>query len=150
LAYVPWPRRLFARRLGGSSGSRCGSPFFPRVLIRLVGLDVAVLQRLEVAVLECEALELVAEPQQFESIASQFAGQPGGRLAPGEASDDQQQLHGPPLRALKRRPGEGVEDASASTASVIEYRCSIASVDVKCVTATATWASQPVRMQPGQ
>src|SRR5436305_801519 len=36
LAYVPWPRRLFARRRGGSPGSRCGSPFFPRVLVRLV------------------------------------------------------------------------------------------------------------------
>src|SRR5262249_4749029 len=35
----------FARRLGGSRGSGCGTPFFPRVLIRLVGLDEVVRQR---------------------------------------------------------------------------------------------------------
>src|SRR4051812_48704843 len=73
LAYVPWPRRLFARRRGGSPGSRCGSPFFPRVLVRLVRLDVGVLQRVEVAEPVCQVLELVADLQEFEPIALQFA-----------------------------------------------------------------------------
>src|SRR5918998_3742072 len=38
LSHVPWPGRLLARRRGGSSGSVCGTPFFPRVLVHLVGL----------------------------------------------------------------------------------------------------------------
>src|SRR5262249_46285764 len=45
LSQVPWPRTLFARRRGGSSGSVCGTPFFPRILIHLVGLHGAVGQR---------------------------------------------------------------------------------------------------------
>src|SRR5260221_5689718 len=36
LSYVPCPRCLLARRRGGSAGSRCGSPFFPRILIHLI------------------------------------------------------------------------------------------------------------------
>src|SRR5258708_3297811 len=36
LSYVPCPRCLFARRRGGSAGSRWGSLFFPRILIQLI------------------------------------------------------------------------------------------------------------------
>src|SRR5947209_6587736 len=62
-AYVPWPRRLLARRRGGSAGSRCGTPFFPRILVCLVRLDVGVLQGIDVAEARCQVLELVPEPQ---------------------------------------------------------------------------------------
>src|SRR5439155_17550511 len=44
-AQVPWPRFLLARRRGGSGGSRCRTPFFPRVLVQLVGLGHPVGQR---------------------------------------------------------------------------------------------------------
>lgn len=40
LSYVPRPLRLFARRRGGSSGSGCLRPFFPHVLVQLVGLEL--------------------------------------------------------------------------------------------------------------
>src|SRR5260370_2258174 len=36
LSYVPCPRALLARRRGGSAGSRCGSLFFPRILVQLI------------------------------------------------------------------------------------------------------------------
>src|SRR5260221_5937727 len=36
LGYLPGTRALFARRRGGSAPSRCGSPFFPRVLVQLI------------------------------------------------------------------------------------------------------------------
>src|SRR3954469_5642093 len=42
---VPWPLAWFARRRGGSSGSVCGTPSFPRVLIHLVGLGPVIRQR---------------------------------------------------------------------------------------------------------
>jgi hypothetical protein len=35
---------LLARRRGGSAASKCFSPFFPRILIHLVGLDNLVRQ----------------------------------------------------------------------------------------------------------
>src|SRR5262249_53882255 len=38
VAPVPCPLALFARRRGGSAGSVCTTPFFPRVLVHLVGL----------------------------------------------------------------------------------------------------------------
>jgi hypothetical protein len=149
LVKVPWPRRWFARRRGGSSGSRCGSPFFPRVLVRLIGLDDAILQRAEAAVLEGQALELVAELQQLEPVALQLAGQPGRRRAMGEAAEDQQQLDGPPLRAPQRRAGEGIEDAPAVAAAVLEDRGPVPPVDVEGVMAMTARAGQAIRMQPG-
>src|SRR5512147_465742 len=45
---VPWPLRLWARRRGGSSGSSCATPLFPRILVHLVGLDHLVVQRVTV------------------------------------------------------------------------------------------------------
>ena len=45
LSQVPWPGARFPRRRGGSSGSRCGTPFFPRILVHLVGLHHLVVSR---------------------------------------------------------------------------------------------------------
>src|SRR4051794_16394367 len=56
---VPWPRTLFARHRGGSSGSRCGTPVFLRVLVGLVGLQDLVIQWHPVAVPEGHILEPV-------------------------------------------------------------------------------------------
>jgi hypothetical protein len=139
---------LFARRRGGSSGSRCGSPFFPRVLVRLVRLDVAVLQGVEVAEPVGQVLELVAELQEFEPIAPQLAGQPRRRRALGEAAEDQQQRDRPPLRALQRRAGEGIEDASTRPAAIVEDRGTVASVDGGRVGAMTARTGQALGMQP--
>src|SRR4029079_17039506 len=48
LSNVPWPRRLWARRRGGSPGAVCGRPFFPRVDVALVGLGDRVGERTRV------------------------------------------------------------------------------------------------------
>src|SRR5437868_6741340 len=45
LSYVPRPRRLLARRRGGSCESPCQSPFFPRILEHFVGFDFQIAQR---------------------------------------------------------------------------------------------------------
>jgi hypothetical protein len=121
---------LFARRRGGSSGSRCASPFFPRVLVRLVGLDVGVLQGIGVAEPEREIPELVSEPQELESVASQLAGQLRRRHALGEAAEDQHERDRPPLGAPQGRAGEGVEDAPTCPAAIVEDRGPVASVDI--------------------
>src|SRR5215469_17699531 len=63
VAKVPWPRRLLARRRGGSSGSSCGMPFFPRVLVHLIGLDHRVVQRVAVQTDAGALLESVPQGQ---------------------------------------------------------------------------------------
>ena len=45
LANVSRPRRLLARRRGGSSGLPCHSPFFPRILEHLIGFGFLIFQR---------------------------------------------------------------------------------------------------------
>src|SRR5215470_18155686 len=81
---VPCPGRALARRRGGSSGSRCGTPFFPRILVGLVGLQHVVVQRHDVAVAEGEVLEPMPQVQQLGAVAAQLAGQLGGGDALGE------------------------------------------------------------------
>src|SRR3954453_21896413 len=69
---VPWPLRLLARRRGGSSGAVCGIPFFPRVLVHLVGLDHLIVQRVAVQADSGAPLQSVPEGQQLLAIAAQL------------------------------------------------------------------------------
>src|SRR5262249_162203 len=108
---VPWPTAWLARRLGGSSSSRCGMPFFPRVLEHLVGLDRRVGQRRPVEPPEGQLLEAMAEFEQFGTAAPKLAGELCGGDAPGDAAEDQDQFDRPTLGPPERRAGEGVEDA---------------------------------------
>src|SRR5262249_38656644 len=70
---VPSPLRLLARRRGGSSGSSCGMPFFPRVLVHLVGLDHVIIQGVAVEVESGTLLKPVPQGQQLHAIAAQLA-----------------------------------------------------------------------------
>ena len=125
---MPWPTAMLARRLVRSSSSRRGTPFFPRVLEHLVGLDRRVGQRRPVEVPEGELLEAVAEREQFGAAAPQLAGELGGGDALGDAAEDQDQLDRPPLGRLECRAGEGVEDAAAGGASIDQDRGTVAAV----------------------
>src|SRR5215471_8112016 len=97
---VPWPLRLLARRRGGSSRSSCGTPFFPRVLVHLVGLDRAVVQRVAVQADPGPLLEPVPEAQQFLAIAAQLARHPGRRGALSDPVEDHQELRGAAMGPL--------------------------------------------------
>src|SRR6059036_881891 len=70
---VPCPLRLLARRRGGSAGSACGMPFFPRVLVHLVRLDYLIVERVAVQAEAGPVLEPVSEGQQFLAVAAQLA-----------------------------------------------------------------------------
>src|SRR5262249_4297707 len=88
-AQVPCPGRALARRRGGSSGSGCGTPFFPRILAGLVRLQHSVVQRQDVAIAVGGALEPVPQLQQPRAVAARLAGQSRRGGALGEAADDQ-------------------------------------------------------------
>src|SRR5262245_9654 len=92
LAKAPWPRRRLARRRGGPAGSGCGTPFFPRVDVSLVGLVHLVSQRVAVQPEQSMTLEAVSQLEQVLAIATQLAGQLGRRCRLSDAADDQQQL----------------------------------------------------------
>src|SRR5512135_774132 len=92
VAKVPWPLRLLARRRGGSSGSSCGIPFFPRVLVHLVGLDHVVVQRVAVQADSGALPEPVPQGQQFLAIAAQLARHLCRGSAPSDPAEDHQEL----------------------------------------------------------
>ena len=75
------------------------------------------------------ALQDEGRQGQLLAVAAQLAGELGGGHPLGDASEDQHQLDGPPLGALKERPGEGVEHPSAARATVIDDRVAVAVVD---------------------
>src|SRR5947209_5493042 len=75
VSQVPWPFAWFPRRRGGSSGSVCGPPFFPRVLVHLVGLGVVVRQRRVVGGGQRTGLDLMAQFQQVLAADPDRAGE---------------------------------------------------------------------------
>src|SRR4051794_32178468 len=147
LSHVPWPRTLFARRRGGSSGAGCGTPFFPRVLVRLVGLQHLVIQRHPVAVPEGQVLEPVPQVQQLRAVALQLPGQLCGGDTLCEPADDQHEFGRPPLDPVEGRVGEGVEHPPAVAAPVVQDRGSAAAVDGHTVALMTAWAGEPVGVQ---
>src|SRR3954471_14161297 len=146
---VPWPRALFARRRGGSSGSVCGTPFFPRILVGLVGLDEVVRQRPARGGGRGAGLDLVPKPQQVRPAGPRFAGQPRGRYPLDEPPQDQQDRGGGAVGPLPGGAGEQIEHPPACLAPVVDDRAPIAAaVDVVGVAAAAaTRAGQSVGVE---
>ena len=129
VAKVPCPRRLLARRRGGSSGSACLRPFFPRVLEHLVGFGLAVGKGPAGQARPGEALQPVAQVEQVPAATAQFAGQLRSGGALGDAPHDEDDLGGGTLGALEQGAGPGVEDAAAAGAAVVEDGAAVAAVD---------------------
>jgi hypothetical protein len=123
-------------------------PFFPRILVGLVGLQDLVVQRHQVAIPKGQVLESVPQVQQLGAVAIQLPRQLGGGDALGKTADDQYQLAGPPLEAMQSRAGEGVEDPLAVAATEVQDRVAAAPVDDHPVVSLATRAGKTVGMQP--
>ena len=87
-------------------------PFFPRVLVHLVGLDDGVAQRVAVQPDPGVLLEPVPQFQQVHAVAAQLAGQPRGRDALGDAAEDQDDLRRAALNPLEGGPGPGAGSPS--------------------------------------
>ena len=146
LAKVPWPRRLLARRRGGSAGSGCGMPFSPAFWYISSASTTASPSGLRSSPDPGVALEPVPQLQQLHPVAAQLAGQPGGGGALGEAAEDQR-LGGAALRPLQGGAGPGVEDAAAGRAAVVEDRGAVAAVDPEAVARAAARAGQALGVE---
>jgi len=123
-------------------------PFFPRILVGLVGLQDLVVQRHPVAIAKGQILESVPQVQQLGAVAIQLARQLGGGDALGETAEDQYQRAGLSLDAMQSRAGEGVEDPFAVAATEVQDRVAAAPVDDHPIVSLAARAGQTAGMQP--
>jgi len=151
LSQVPCPNALLARRRGGSSGSVCGTPFFPRVLVHLVGLDRAVGQRGGPGLGGGPGAGLHPVPplEQVAAAALQLAGQPGGGAALGEAAEDQHHLAGAEVGLVPVGAGEGIVDRPTVLAAIVQRRLAGVAAD-EGVAAAAAGAAQATGVQQGE
>ena len=97
-------------------------PFFPRVLVHLIGLDHRVIQRVAVQPDPSVLLEAVPQLQEVLAVAAQLAGHLCRGLARGDAAEDQEDLGGAAMRPLEDGPGPGVEDTAAGAALIVQDR----------------------------
>ena len=133
----------FARRLGGSSGSVCGIPFFPRILVQLVGLGPVVRQGRAVGGGQRTGLDRVPQPEQMLAADPQLAGEFRGGHPLGDAAEDQEDLGGAEMGPLPGGVGEHVEDPAAALAAVIEdRRLGATAVDVEAVAGVTAGAGE--------
>jgi hypothetical protein len=122
-------------------------PFFPRVLIHLVGLDRLVVQRQGVGRLQGRALEPVAEFQQVLAVPVQLTGQPRGGLALSDPPEDQEDLGGSPMGLVEGGAGEEIEHATAAVAAVVEDRGAVPSVNLQGVAGLTARAGEAVGVE---
>ena len=126
---------------------RVGMPFFPRVDVRLVGLDRGVIQRVAVQPEQGVALEPVAQLKQVLAVAAQLAGLLGGGLALSDPPEDQEDPRGAAMGPLQAGAGEGVEDPAAVAAAVARDRGAVAIVDLQAAPLTAAGAGQSLGVE---
>jgi hypothetical protein len=126
----------------------CGTPFFPRVLIHLIGLDRRVVHGERVGGEQGLLLELVPQPQQVLPVSVQLAGQLRGGDALGDAPKDEKDLRGSAVGLLEDGLCEGVEDP-ATRAAVVQDRIMGPAVDPEGASALAAWAGEALRVEDG-
>jgi len=122
-------------------------PFFPRVLVHLVGLDHLVVQRVAVQTDSGALLESVPEGQQLLAITAQLAGHSrrGGPLS--DPAEDHQEWRGAAMGPLQGGPREGVEDPAASAALEVHHGGAMTAVDPQALPLSAARAGQAVRVE---
>jgi hypothetical protein len=148
LEKFPCPRRLFARRRGGSSGFGCRIPFFPRVLEHLVRFGLRSRDHADPGGgFRGAFLEPVPQVQQVHPIAPQFPRQLSGRGSLCEPPEDQNPLGRGPTGSLERGSGVPVEHPTAVGAPVVQDRCPVPSLNPHPIGPLAPRARQAVGVQ---
>jgi hypothetical protein len=113
LSYVPRPRRLLARRRGGSCGSPCHSLFFPRVLEHFVGFDFQIAQgRLRLDPFGI-GLQVMSDFGGGRPTDTQFSRYLGRRFSLTHCPDKQDCLLRSKVAPFKHRPAVQIVDPPA-------------------------------------
>jgi hypothetical protein len=126
----------------------CGTPFFPRILVHLVGLDLFVRQWHTLGVGQRAGLDRMPQPKQVLAADSQFAGQFRGGLSLGDAAEDQKDLRGAQVGPLPGGVSEHIEDPAAILAAMIDDRgIGTSAVNVEAIAGATTRASEPLGVE---
>jgi hypothetical protein len=129
----------------------CGTPFFPRVLVHLVGLGLIVRQRRAVRGGQGAGLDRVPQPQQMLAADPHLTGEFRGGHPLRDAPEDQEDLAGAEVGPLPGGAGEQVEDPAAALAAVVnDRRLGAMAMDVQPVPGGATGADQAAGMEQVQ
>jgi hypothetical protein len=123
-------------------------PFFPRILVQLIGLGVVIRQRRAVGFGQRAGLDLMSQAEQVLAADAEFAGELGGGRPLGDAAEDQEDLSGAQMGPLPGCVGEHVEDPAAALAAVIDDRSvRAAAVDVESLAGAAAGASEAIGVE---
>jgi hypothetical protein len=127
----------------------CGTPFFPRILVHLVGLGPVVRQPLAVDGGQRTCLDLVPQPQQMLATDPHLASELRGGDPLGDAAEDQKDLGGAEVSPLPGGPGEHIEHSTACLAAVVEDRgIGVTAVDVEALAGATPRAGEPLGVEP--
>jgi hypothetical protein len=117
-------------------------------LVHLVGLGPVVRQGRAVGGGERACLDRMPQPEQMLAADPQLAGESRGRLPPGDAAEDQEDLRGAQVCPLPGGVGEHVEDPATGFAAVIDDRgVGTAAVDVEAVAGATAGAGEPLGVE---
>lgn len=122
-------------------------PFFPRILVHLVGLGDGIGHGRLVQGLLRQALQAMSERQQFGAVQTEFTRQLRRGDSLSDAAQDQHDLGWRFGRSGKHRPREGVEDAAAGTTAVIQHRFPMPTMNGESFVGLTSRTGQPIRMQ---
>jgi hypothetical protein len=126
----------------------CGTPFFPRILVHLVGLGPVVRQRLAVDGGQRTGLDRMPQPQQVLATDPHLAGEFRGGDPLGDAAEDQEDLGGAEVSALPVCSREQIEHPAARLAAVVDDRgVGVTAVDVEALAGTTPGAGEPLGVE---
>ena len=123
-------------------------PFFPRVLVHLVGLGVVIRQWGAVGGGQRPRLDLVSQPEQMLAADADLASEFGRGHTLGDTSEDQEDLGGAQMGPLPGGASEHVEDPTAALATIIDdWSVGVTSVDVEALAGTTAGAGMAIRVE---
>jgi hypothetical protein len=123
-------------------------PFFPRILVHLVGLGVVVRRRRAVGVGQRASLDRMPQPEQMLAADADLTGEFRGGHPLSDAAEDQEDLCGGQMGPLPGGVSEHVEDPATAFAAVIDDRgVGMVAVDVEAVAGTTPRAGESVGME---
>jgi hypothetical protein len=126
----------------------CGIPFFPRVLVHLIGLGLVVRQRRPVGLGQRPGLDRMSQAEQMLAADADLAGELGGGLPLGDTAEDQKDLRRAQVSPMSGGVSEHVEDPAAILAAMIDDRgIGTTTVDVEAIAGATTRASESLGME---
>ena len=126
----------------------CGTPFFPRVLIHLVGLGLIIRQWRVVGGIQRAGLDLMPQAQQVLAADPHLAGELRRGNSLSDAAEDQEDLDRAEVRPLPRCSREQIEHPPALLAAVVDDGgVGVTAVDIESLSGAAAGARESLGVE---